>query len=297
VQRVRARAPSGPESGSWGPGGRAAGSPRTRPTSGSSPTSSEQPGAPGARRRRPGLQRSGARRRRHRRAHDPPGGRIVRERAGRRRPGCSGDAPLPVPGRAPRPSPDDRAAAILLGLSEAALGATIVAVVATGGRLGLEDVLPARLGPAPWRDRGQGTAPDPAVAPGAGALGGADGLRRGARRSGWERAPGTSPIPTYPPGTTRPARVVGSACAGARSRRGRSWHAGWKPRAAVAALRPAPAPPGGPRRRRAPDVEGAFDPAELPIWGPASCRRRVWRGTRRSRRWPLRAARASRSRP
>jgi predicted amidohydrolase YtcJ len=89
------------------------------------------------------------------RTPDPPGGRIAREPTSGAPAGLLwGRAAGLVLKRVPRPSPEDRAAAILLGLSgEAALGVTMAAVVATGGRLGLEDGSAAAaevLGP--WRD-------------------------------------------------------------------------------------------------------------------------------------------------
>ena len=97
------------------------------------------------------------------RTSDPPGGRIARERAGGAPAGLlwgrAGDLVLK---RVPRPSPEDRAAAILLGLrDEAALGVTMASVVATGGPLGLED---RGAGAAellgPWRDlAGKGRLP------------------------------------------------------------------------------------------------------------------------------------------
>ena len=75
------------------------------------------------------------------RTPDPPGGRIARERVGGAPAGLLwGRAVDLVLKRVPRPSPEDRATAALLGLrEEAALGVTMVSAVATGGRLGLED--------------------------------------------------------------------------------------------------------------------------------------------------------------
>jgi predicted amidohydrolase YtcJ len=97
------------------------------------------------------------------RTPDPPGGRIARERAGGAPAGLLwGRAGELVLKRVPRPSPEDRAAAILLGLKgEAALGVTMASVVATGGPLGLED---RSAGAAevlgPWRDlAGKGRLP------------------------------------------------------------------------------------------------------------------------------------------
>jgi hypothetical protein len=97
------------------------------------------------------------------RTPDPAGGRIGRERAGGAPTGLLwGRAAELVLKRIARPSPDDRAAAILLGLGgEAALGVTTASVVATGGRLGLED---RSAGAAevlgPWRDlAGKGRLP------------------------------------------------------------------------------------------------------------------------------------------
>ncbi len=97
------------------------------------------------------------------RTPDPPGGRIVREHAGGAPAGLLwGRAGELVLKGVPRPSPEDRAAAILLGLkTEAALGVTVASVVATCGRLGLEN---RSAGAAellgPWRDlAGKGRLP------------------------------------------------------------------------------------------------------------------------------------------
>ncbi|HYV85248.1 MAG TPA: amidohydrolase family protein [Patescibacteria group bacterium] len=97
------------------------------------------------------------------RTPDPPGGRIARERIGGAPTGVLwGRAAELVLRHVPRPSLEDREAAILQGLKgDAALGVTVASVIATGGRLGIEDrSAPPEDVLGPWRDlAGRGRLP------------------------------------------------------------------------------------------------------------------------------------------
>jgi predicted amidohydrolase YtcJ len=207
------------------------------------------------------------------RTPDPPGGRIARERAGGAPAGLLwGRAAELVLERVPRPSPEDRAAAILLGLSgEAALGVTTAAVVATGGRLGLEDrSAGAAEVLAPWRDlaaRGRLPIRLSLLVPAPSAA--ADALVAGGPEIGLGN------------GRLDLASILLDASAGDDAAGLESWARRARARgldvaivargpeatrAAAAALRQAagPAPPGAGRDAALRlDVEGALDPAEL----------------------------------
>ena len=205
------------------------------------------------------------------RTPDPPGGRIARERTGGAPDGLLwGRAAELILKRVPRASPEDRAAAILLGLSgEAALGVTMAAVVATGGRLGLEDRgAGAAEVLAPWRDlaaRGRLPirlsllVPAPSTA--------ADALVSGGPEIGLGNGRLDIAAILLDASSGDDAAALGSWVRRARQRglgvaivaRGQE-----ATRAAAAALRQATTATGTSREGALRlDVEGAFDPAEL----------------------------------